>query len=54
MGKFHELDEIDISLYLIYEEIEKVIYEIEKDYGHIFNSITVNEFRQYISIRYGI
>lgn len=52
MGKFRELDEIDISLYLIYSEIEKIMYEIENDYEDIFQSITVNEFRRYIKERY--
>lgn len=54
MLKFRELDKIDISLYLIYEEIEMVMYEIEKDYEDIFQSITVNEFKQYIKDRYGL
>ena len=52
MGKFRELDKIDISLYLIYSEIEKIMYEIENDYEDIFQSITVNEFRRYIKERY--
>ena len=52
MGKFRELDNIDISLYLIYSEIEKIMYEIENDYEDIFQSITVKEFRQYIKERY--
>ena len=52
MGKFRELDNIDISLYLIYSEIEKIMYEIENDYEDIFQSITVNEFRRYIKERY--
>lgn len=54
MGKFRELDNIDISLYLIYSEIEKIMYEIENDYEDIFQSITVNEFRRYIKERYYI
>jgi len=52
MRKFRVLDKIDISLYLIYEEIERIMYEIEKDYGDVFECITVNEFRQYIKDRY--
>ena len=54
MLKFRELDKIDISLYLVYEEMEMVMYEIEKDYENIFQSITVNEFKQYIKDRYGL
>ena len=54
MLKFRELDKIDISLYLVYEEMEIVMYEIEKDYENIFQSITVNEFKQYIKDRYGL
>lgn len=52
--KFRELDKIDISSYLIYEEIEKVMYEIEKDYEDIFEFITVNEFRKYVKDRYNL
>jgi len=52
--KFRELDKIDISSYLIYEEIEKVMYEIEKDYEDIFVFITVNEFRKYVKDRYNL
>lgn len=52
--KFRELDKIDISSYLIYEEIEKVMYEIEKDYEDIFEFITVNEFRKYVKDRYSL
>lgn len=48
------LDKIDISLYLIYEEIEMVMCEIEKDYEDIFEYITVNEFKKYVKDRYGI
>lgn len=54
MAKFSELDKIDISLYLIYEEIERVMNEIEKDYKDIFQSITTNEFREYVFNRYGV
>ena len=54
MTKFRELDKIDISLYLIYEEIERVMNEIEKDYKGIFQSITTNEFREYVLNRYGV
>ena len=52
--RFSELDKIDISLYLVYEEVERIMYEIEKDYIDIFQSITRNEFRQYIRYRYGL
>jgi len=45
---FSKLDKIDISLYLIYESIERIMYEIEKDYKDIFQSITIDEFRRYI------
>ncbi|MBR4589087.1 MAG: hypothetical protein IKO36_00340 [Bacteroidaceae bacterium] len=53
-SRFSKLDKIDISLYLIYESIERIMYEIEKDYKDIFQSITVKEFRQYIGYRYGV
>lgn len=52
--RYNTLDEIDISPYLIYGTIERVMYEIEKDYEGIFQSITKNEFRRYIRIRYYI
>lgn len=52
--RYNALDEIDISPYLIYGTIERVMYEIEKDYEGIFQSITKNEFRSYIKIRYYI
>jgi len=52
--RYNALDEIDISPYLIYGTIERVMYEIEKDYEGIFQSITKNEFRRYIRIRYYI
>jgi len=51
---FSKLDKIDISLYLIYESIERIMYEIEKDYKDIFQSITIDEFRRYIQHRYGV
>ena len=51
---YNALDEIDISPYLIYGTIERVMYEIEKDHEGIFQSITKNEFRRYIRIRYYI
>lgn len=54
MDKFNKLDKIDLLLYLIYEDTERVMYEIEKDYADIFQSITVKEFRQYIKHRYDI
>ncbi len=53
-NNFAELDKIDISLYLIYESVERIMYEIEKDYKDIFQSITAKEFRQYIRSRYGV
>ena len=53
-SRFSKLDKIDISLYLIYAETERIMYEIEKDYKDIFQSITKNEFRSYIKIRYYI
>lgn len=53
-SRFSKLDKIDISLYLIYESIERIMYEIEKDYKDIFQSITVKEFKQYIRNRYGV
>ena len=53
-NRFSKLDKIDISLYLIYDETEKIMYEIEKDYKDIFQSITVKEFKQYIRNRYGV
>ena len=49
-----ELDKIDVSLYLIYGSIEKIMREIEKDYKGIFENITVEEFRKYIYRRYGL
>lgn len=52
--KYNILDEIDISLYLIYAETERIMYEIEKDYKDIFQSITIDEFRKYIQHRYGV
>lgn len=53
--KFNELDKIDISLYLIYEDTEKIMREIKNDYTEdIFQSITVKEFMKYIEDRYGI
>ena len=53
-NRFSKLDKIDISLYLIYDEIERIMYEIEKDYKDIFQSITIREFEQYLRYRYGI
>lgn len=50
--KFNTLDKIDISLYLVYADVRKIMAEIEKDHKGIFESITVNEFRKYINIRY--
>lgn len=55
MSKFRKLDEIDISLYLIYDDIRIIICEIENDYGEeVFEYITENEFRNYIWERYRI
>lgn len=53
-NRFSKLDKIDISLYLIYVETERIMYEIEKDYKDIFQSITIDEFRKYIQHRYGV
>lgn len=53
-NSFSELDKIDISLYLIYEETEKVMNEVKKDYKDIFQSITAREFKQYLKERYGV
>lgn len=53
-SRFSKLDKIDISLYLIYAETERIMYEIEKDYKDIFQSITIDEFRKYIQYRYGV
>lgn len=53
-SRFSKLDKIDISLYLIYAETERIMYEIEKDYKDIFQSITIDEFRKYIQHRYGV
>lgn len=53
-NRFSKLDKIDISLYLIYESIERIMYEIEKDNKDIFQSITIDEFRRYIQHRYGV
>lgn len=53
-NRFSKLDKIDISLYLIYAETERIMYEIEKDYKDIFQSITIDEFRKYIQLRYGV
>lgn len=53
-NRFSKLDKIDISLYLIYDETERIMYEIEKDYKDIFQSITIDEFRRYIQHRYGV
>lgn len=54
MKTFLELNKIDLSLYLIYESIEKIMFEIEKDYNYIFTSISKEEFRDYIHTRYNI
>lgn len=54
VNKYSELDNIDVSLYLIYSDVKKIMREIENDYEGIFQSITVNEFREYINYRYGI
>ncbi len=50
--RFSILDNIDISLYLVYRDIGKIMAEIEIDYGDIFSSISKSEFRNYISRRY--
>lgn len=50
--RFSILDNIDISLYLVYKDIGKIMEEIETDYGEIFSSINRLEFRRYISQRY--
>lgn len=52
MGSLNELDKIDISLYLIYDDVEKIIKEIKIDYGNIFEHISKEEFRKYIRERY--
>ena len=53
--KFRNLDKIDISLYLIFEDIKKIMCEIKKDYGNeVFKSISESEFRKYIHDRYGV
>lgn len=52
MRKLSRLDEIDISLYLIYNDIEKIMFEIKKDYKNILQSISKEEFRDYIYNRY--
>ena len=52
--KYTQLDMIDISPYLIYEQIEKVMHELEQDYEDIFQSITAKEFKRYIKIRYNL
>ena len=54
LTKYALLDQIDISLYLIYDNIERIMYEIEKDYENIFQSITAKEFRKYIRERYSL
>ena len=50
--RFSILDNIDISLYLVYGDIGKIMAEIEIDYGDIFSSISKSEFGNYISRRY--
>ena len=52
MGLMRALDKIDLSPHLVYDSIEKVMYEIEKDYMDVFQYITVDEFRKYIRERY--
>ena len=41
---YSELDKIDVSMYLIYEDIEKIMSEINKDYDDILQFMTINEF----------
>lgn len=53
-NNFSKLDKIDVSPYLIYKSVERIMREIEKDYEDIFQSITAKEFRQYIRYRYGV
>lgn len=50
-----ELDNIDLSLYIIYDSIERIMHEIEKDYGEEFlKCITAKQLRKYIKERYGL
>ena len=51
---YSELDKIDVSMYLIYEDIERIMREINNDYEGILQSMTTNEFRRYIENRYGL
>lgn len=51
---YSELDKIDVSMYLIYEDIEKIMSEINKDYDDILQFMTINEFKKYIETRYGL
>jgi hypothetical protein len=51
---YSELDKIDVSMYLIYEDIEKIMSEINKDYDDILQFMTINEFKKYIKTRYGL
>ena len=51
---YSELDKIDVSMYLIYEDIERIMCEINNDYEGILQSMTINEFRRYIENRYGL
>ena len=50
--KFCLLDNVDLSMYLVYTNAEMIMREIEKDYSGIFDNITECEFIKYIHIRY--
>lgn len=54
MHRYSNLDRIDVSLYLIYGNIKKIMSEIEKDYGKVFQYITLQEFKDYINRRYNL
>ena len=56
MNKYSVLNSIDISLYLCFGDVNKIMQEIESDYEdlNIFEFVSRSEFRKYLFDRYRI